>query len=620
MTRLCRPSVRGAQLTFDLSTFSIRWASLPWGWWYAEGIPQHAYLPRLDKRISMDDVQMYADDFLLSRVFHTKQQLQESFDLIPVFLQHLRSYGLKINVSKTVRLYRVAEKMGRDCLKWRVSNTSTGKYFCVCGGRAEYIPVRTEHVYLGCILSLYDFEAKTIQHRVRLGQGQYRRLKGILLSNRYLTQTKRARLWRACVWSSVSYGLSCVGMTSALLRALSASVTTITRLPSHITKVTSREVYAKLSLLSPADMLVKKCQQLCARLELARRTLPSTDIMCNPQLLEYAQLVQQQMRDASGSQHYLVQVSDTVGVPCPVCGLYFRDHGNMKSHLTTRHPTYQQPQPIPIKQIRREDVSVDGMPTCRACGRQFLEWRELLRHVSHRRCEGRPPDKPEVAEVIPVSRRHELLTTWCDRGTPQLARDLAQHGLRKEMLEHCCVCRQWITSSQFIKSHIHRSHRDIYELHNDPVVSNCQLLVTSITDPCTYCGKPVPAKHRSTHAFKCPVLYQAAPCCRLHGDSQPGPGRNRLPLRRPLDPTTSSLHGDSYGHGQSRPGTGQGRRGQERPKGKWKRPNGKGPSSSSGWKNQSYDQNWGGWGHNKQPSQTDDLVKVLGQLWIRCRS
>ena len=476
---------------------------------------------RLDKRISMDDVQMYADDFLLSRVFHTKQQLQESFDLLPVFLEHLRSYGLKINVNKTVLLYRVAEKMGRDCLKWRVSHTSTGKYFCVCGARPEYIPVKTEHVYLGCVLSLYDFEAKTIQHRVRLGQGQYRRLKGILLSNRYLTQTKRARLWRACVWSSVSYGLSCVGMTSALLRALSASVTrhlrAITRLPSHITKVTSREVYAKLSLLSPADMLVKKCEQLCARLEHARLTLPSTDIMCNPQLLEYAQLVQQQMRDASGSQHHLVQISDTVGVPCPVCGLYFRDHGNMKSHLTTRHPTYQQPQPIPIKQIRREDVSVDGMPTCRACGRQFLEWRELLRHVSHRRCEGRPPDKPEVAEVIPVSRRHELLATWCDRGTPQLARDLAQHGLRKEMLEHCCICRQWITSSQFIKSHIHRSHRDFYELHNDPVVSNCQLLVTSITDPCTYCGKPVPAKRRSTHAFECPVLYQAGIRLQIEG-------------------------------------------------------------------------------------------------------
>ena len=121
------------------------------------------------------------------------------------------------------------------------------------------------------------------------------------------------------------------------------------------------------------------------------------------------------------------------------------------------------------------------MPACRACGRQFLEWRELLRHVRHRLCAGRPPDKPEIVEVPPVCQRAELIDKWCEHGTSRVASDLGQDGLRKEMLEHCWLCRQWVASSHSIKSHIHRSHRDVYEKQ---VVSSCQLLQDAGTGVC----------------------------------------------------------------------------------------------------------------------------------------
>ena len=120
-------------------------------------------MKRLDKRIQMADVQMCADDFLLSWIFHTKQQLKESFNLIPIFLKHLCSYGLKINVSKTVLLHRVAEQIGRDLLKPGISHTGKGKYLCISGTNPEYIYI---YIYPSKV-SMYTLDVSSASMTLR---------------------------------------------------------------------------------------------------------------------------------------------------------------------------------------------------------------------------------------------------------------------------------------------------------------------------------------------------------------------------------------------------------------------------------------------------------------------
>ena len=116
-------------------------------------------------------------------------------------MQHLRKYGLTINVTKTVLLIRVAEAETRAILNKHLSKTSRGTYFCLPGLRPEYIPVRDSHVYLGCVISLQDYEALTFKHRLQVGKAQYQRLRHILTNARALPLKRRVVLWQTCIWS-----------------------------------------------------------------------------------------------------------------------------------------------------------------------------------------------------------------------------------------------------------------------------------------------------------------------------------------------------------------------------------------------------------------------------------
>ena len=166
-------------------------------------------LRRLPPTMSLDDVQAYADDFILSRHFDTHAEFQASLKTAPDFLKHLRSYGLKINTTKTVLLLRLATSKGKADSGKYLTHTKRGTFFRVPGVHPEYLPVKSNHVYLGCVISLFDFEADTLRHRVQVGRTQFQRRRPILCSNRHMTLNRRTRLWNTCVWTSISYGLVC---------------------------------------------------------------------------------------------------------------------------------------------------------------------------------------------------------------------------------------------------------------------------------------------------------------------------------------------------------------------------------------------------------------------------
>ena len=107
------------------------------------------------------------------------------------------------------------------------------------------------------------------------------------------------------------------------------------------------------------------------------------------------------------------------------------------------------------------------------------------------------------------------------------------NSLRNELLQRCCLCRQWIASPSHIKAHIRRSHPEVYNMYIHDITSQCSLLVSLLQDPCPFCLQSVSSKHRDRHAIRCPVLVQLALCCCHNGGHSPG-SRNRLSLRGTL--------------------------------------------------------------------------------------
>ena len=107
----------------------------------------------------------------------------------------------------------MAHPQGQAELRKHLITTQRGTFLCLFGAKTEYIPVVKQHAYLGCIISLHGLETLTIRHRIAVGRNQFTRLRKILTSPKHLTLSRRVRIWNACIWSSMSYGLVCCGFS-----------------------------------------------------------------------------------------------------------------------------------------------------------------------------------------------------------------------------------------------------------------------------------------------------------------------------------------------------------------------------------------------------------------------
>ena len=508
-------------------------------------------LKRLGGDTQLSDLQVYADDVLMSRIFRTKDQMIAALKAIPQLMQHLQSYGLKINVQKTAVLIRLAHRDGRTLLRQHLCKNKHGVYLKTIGPTTVFIPVKQQHNYLGCILSLYDFETLTVKYRLEMGKNQFTRLRSVLMSQRCLPLDKRAYMWQVCVWTALSYGLTCTGCASMHMQLISGIVAkqlrSIARLPRHITHATNSEVHARVGVPMPADLLQQASQNLWHRLLHAQATLPETDVMRWPSVHRQAKWSGRLIEDARHFATKLVRVLDSDGE----CGVYFANESSMRKHRSRKHPEVL-PEKVPDPEIRRELHCIDGMPTCRGCGKQFHHMHTLLKHIRNKRCAGGNVLVESAGnEPLPLCQRHELLQQWIVGGTNALLESLkSDASLKKEMLEHCCLCRQWVADRRHIKLHIRQSHGvQCQEIH-DKAVAGCQQLTGAITCFCPFCDVPS-LTNRQRHAVGCTVLYQAALCCRSYGQSAGGGGR--LTLRG-----IAASGEQSTGSGQERPQCGHG--------------------------------------------------------------
>ena len=376
------------------------------------------------------------------------------------------------------------------------------------------------------------------------------RLARILHSKR-LSVCYRVRLYVACVRSTLLYGLHAVGYSVEVAKRLEGydtrALRAIAASPVHLTREPNAALRRRLRVVSPLETL--------------KGTLRRRAVACRSEADRAWFLGMLSQLEAVPENCSLLLVtqdnSETIGVPCNICGQYFLNHRHMRSHRTREHSKTTSdchPQPkhvsgvLPAEDYRK--FSVDGMPTCRFCEARFTRVEGLKKHIK-RGCPKYPtphltviksdpvqtpvsanterPGVVTVPEVQVASGQGELFRPSALQTTPNgepLQQPLIQHSefqatLRdswkqavqqqeycRQLRTYCVFCGQWVSLvGPGCKQHMRTMHKREWTF-SAAATARITSLGLDPCSPCRYCLKPV--KDPRKHLPCCTPLFQAS--------------------------------------------------------------------------------------------------------------
>ena len=560
------------------------------------------------------DTTMFADDLLLQWEYNSMSELERMISAIQHCFRVLARLGLQVQHRKTQLLLA---QNGRLAHKWwqaHTASTKDGRFLRIPqpGQKDLHLPIVPQLTYLGIVLSYKDATTATVEHRLHVAEAQRARLLKVLHS-RTLPLRKRVQLWVACVRSSALYGLHLldlqqkhvVRITVVLVKHLRA----IARSFAHMSQEASQTLLLRLGVEDPLPFLLRAGQKLLTK------TLQSQDPMVHqPRILQWlahiteARLaldshvahvippntescpaetapdgdVKESLRIAS-LPHPLVGTQPGALVSgrhgprqaifsCPTCCLCFPDLATLKKHHAKHHASPITPPHPTANAAEIRQHSVDGMPVCKHCGKDYITWFNLKRHIQHGHCTRRwqtalasqQPPAPTLAVVghnpapsmleVPRAAADDPPATAPVPGAPTPAADLPPSGsLLSELIpaspaqwlhfarrpevqttlrQFCATCGQWLVSVKSIKLHYRHVHTDIYHRFCQAAADDCKK-VGHLISPCVYCGAHV--IRTDQHSGTCPVLWQARVCCLVQADlasksiAEPAPALSSAP-------------------------------------------------------------------------------------------
>ena len=495
-------------------------------------------------------VTAYADDHLLHWVFKSMTSLERAVDELSFFWGLLKSMNMQIHPDKCTVIFTYRGTL-KETVRDRFTRvTSTGRVFRFRHrGSLIEIPMQTQADYLGTVISYGSFEDLTLDRRIQKANQAYWRLHRILNSKRALSLRCRLRLRSTVIWSTLSFGLDCCGLTRAGQRKLQSlcmkHIRACTASPSHIFRVTDEELLQRHGLQRPLDILIKV---------MASENTPASNLDTDQDKLWRSQVRLSLQPNTST----LAEANPEQQVPCHICGLYFASRKAVLVHQSRTHGLQTQKQ-----EFDQYKHSVGGQPRCAQCGKSFAAWKSLKRHVELRRCGELAHPDPDSLEATAdglVSGKNPPQTSATTsqtggqkldpgaasdtqagdsdahciapndivrivrdalvaKSSPNGVYELAPH-IRQRMRQECCQCGQWVASTFMMKNHYRNSHPQLWQQHSAQVGKQCSGYV-SVGSPCILCGSSSSGKK---HMPRCTVLFQF--CMTRLAQAIPGHGRS----------------------------------------------------------------------------------------------
>ena len=374
------------------------------------------------------DTTMFADDLLLQWEYTSISELERMVSTIQNCFRVLARLGLQVQHRKTQLLVAHNCRLAHRWWQAHTASTKDGRFLRIPqpGTKDLHLPIVPQLTYLGIVLSYKDATAATVEHRLQVAEAQRARLLKALHS-RTLPLRKRVQLWVACVRSSVLYGLHLLDLqqkhiariTIVLVKHLRA----IARSFAHMSQEASQTLLLRLGVEDPLPFLLRAGQKLLTK------TLQSQDPMVHqPRILQWlAHITEARLALDSHVAHVVppnVESGPVGTVPegeikeslriaslphplvgtqpgalvsgrhgprsatfsCPTCRLCFPDLATLKKHHTKHHASPVTPPHPTADAAEIRQHSVNGMPVCKHCGKDYITWFNLKRHIQNGHC------------------------------------------------------------------------------------------------------------------------------------------------------------------------------------------------------------------------------------------
>ncbi|CAE7222381.1 unnamed protein product, partial [Symbiodinium pilosum] len=287
----------------------------------------------------------YADDLTVHRTIRSIADLEACHALIRAVLESLKDHKLVCNQSKCYILAKFARRQAASVTKqytawtrneageriklWRIGKT---KYFPAF----RWVPTIK---FLGIKASYGSFEMQTLTFRI-----------------------------------------SEVGLTLESAKSLKAwyafKIRSVLNKPAHETHMTTGELYELYSIEDPVVKL--------ERLQSNRFYHLNAQQVLSPSITNTGEAIQQSQEQLSNLRQFmhLPETEAAEGTPvvaCQHCDRSFVSEQGLRLHRAKQHPDVVE-RYVP-EWFDRAKHSVNGLPTCRACGTQFKQWPGLLPHL-----------------------------------------------------------------------------------------------------------------------------------------------------------------------------------------------------------------------------------------------
>ena len=340
---------------------------------------------KIGYQATVDLLNIFADDYHCSAVFHSVWEVEQALSRINVLLSTLREMGMLVSPNKSKAILKCAGP-GAEALRRRFIRKINDSSVLRIRRASECIdmPLVESFTYLGAIVSYDHFEDRTLAYRLDVGAGNFGRLSRILRGRHALTRSHKLRIWQKCVYTATVYSLDACGLTpqgaKRLTHQLMRQIRLIVRDPVYMTGKPHQTVLEEWGLLPLAAL----------RRQLNNETLEDAlhhDTFKRGPDSSAWQRVMTTLVDPPASSLTAVPDYASTGVPCPECGVYFADRTSMLCHMSKRHKHHES---RPVNQAARpfdkHTDARDGLPQCKHCNAKLCDFSSLRKHINERRC------------------------------------------------------------------------------------------------------------------------------------------------------------------------------------------------------------------------------------------